>query len=436
MRNLSSLIIKGGKPLIGEVAVRGAKNSVSKIMVASLLTEESCVLKNVPDIDDVRVVSEMIKMTGGSAKKLKDGVWEMKNKKIKPANEKKTRSIAGKSRLPILFAGPLLNRLGKVFIPNLGGCPIGPRPVDFHISALKKFGAKIKKTNGGIYCSAEKLKGAAIKLPYPSVGATEQTLLTAVLAQGKTILSNAAQEPEIMDLIAVLKKMGAKISLASNRVMTIKGVAVLKRFEHSAAPDRLEAASWACAAAATNGEIFVRNAEQNKMTAFLEKYRELGGIAEVRKNGIAFRRGIKLKPVAIETDVHPGFMTDWQQPFTILMTQAKGRSSIHETVYENRFGYVSALKEMGADIKLTKKCLSGKKCRFSQKYFHTAIIKGPSKIQGKNIMVPDLRAGFSYIIAALTAEGISRIDNIQIISRGYENFTEKLQALGAEIIQY
>jgi len=430
-----SIAIRGGKPLNGEVVVRGAKNAISKEMVAALLTSEKCVLKNVPNIEDFEVVSNMIRAVGGEVARQKNGDIEIIAEDIHPVDKTELHKIAGKSRIPVLFAGPLLHRSGEAFIPELGGCRIGKRPVDFHMKALAALGAKIEPIEKGFHITAEKLKGAKIVLDYPSVGATEQILLAAVLAEGITELSNAAIEPEIMDLIAVLQKMGAIISVDTDRVITIQGVAALHGYDHTVLSDRLETASWACAAAATNGRIFVRGAKQYPLMTFLNKFRQVGGEFTISEEGIEFFRGRDLTSIAIETDVFPGFSTDYQQPFVVLLTQANGASVIHETVYEKRFGFVEALNKMGAHIQVYRECLGGRTCRFGQaNHEHSAVITGLTKLTGAEIEIPDLRAGFSYAIAALTAEGETTLKNIHHIYRGYENFTEKLKALGVVVI--
>jgi UDP-N-acetylglucosamine 1-carboxyvinyltransferase len=300
---------------------------------------------------------------------------------------------------------------------------------------LRNFGAVIEELDNGTRLSAPKgLHGAKIKLPYPSVGATEQVLLTAVRAEGLTELSGAAIEPEIMDLIAILQKMGAIISVDTDRVIRIEGVTELKGYSHRAIFDRNEAASWACAALATNGDIFVGGARQQDMTTFLNVFRKVGGAFEIEDDGIRFwHPGGDLKPVVLETDVHPGFMTDWQQPLVVALTQAKGLSIIHETVYENRFGFTDALVQMGAQIQIYKECLGGTACRFGQRNFnHSAVISGPTPLHAADIRVPDLRGGFSHMVAALAAKGTSNVTNVQLISRGYEHFLQKLTDLGAD----
>ncbi|OLP67728.1 UDP-N-acetylglucosamine 1-carboxyvinyltransferase, partial [Salmonella enterica subsp. enterica serovar Javiana] len=252
---------------------------------------------------------------------------------------------AGSSRVPVLLCGPLLHRLGEAFIPDLGGCRIGERPINYHLDVLRQFGADVQKRPEGLRLTApDGLKGTRIQLPYPSVGATEQVLLTAVRAQGVTELRNAAVEPEILDLIAVLQKMGAIISVETDRVIKIEGVDRLGGYDHRAIPDRIEAGSWACAALATRGDIYVRGAQQLAMMPFLNVFRKIGGDFDIDDEGIRFwHAGGTLNSLVLETDVHPGFMTDWQQPLVVALTQTTGLSIVHETVYENRLGFTEAL---------------------------------------------------------------------------------------------
>jgi len=432
---MSQITVHGGKPLIGRVDVKGAKNLVTKAMVAALLGETASVLKDVPFISDVEIVSRLLQLHGVSIQHDVDGTMTLDPTKVASAQMADIDAHAGSSRIPILFCGPLLHRLGEAFIPGLGGCHIGDRPIDFHFEVLRNFGAVIEELDNGTRLSAPKgLHGAKIKLPYPSVGATEQVLLTATRAQGLTELSGAAIEPEIMDLIAILQKMGAIISVDTDRVIRIEGVKELKGYTHRAIFDRNEAASWACAALATHGDIFVGGARQQDMTTFLNVFRKVGGAFEIEDDGIRFfHPGGDLKPVVLETDVHPGFMTDWQQPLVVALTQAKGLSIIHETVYENRFGFTDALVQMGAQIQIYRECLGGTACRFGQRNFnHSAVISGPTPLHAADIRVPDLRGGFSHMVAALAAKGTSHVTNVQLISRGYEHFLQKLTDLGAD----
>lgn len=431
-----TITFRGGQPLKGRIEVRGAKNLVTKAMVAALLGETPSLLKAVPNISDVRVVSGLLEIHGVRIKRDDaSGDLHLDPSNVESAHMAEINAHAGSSRIPILFCGPLLHRLGEAFIPDLGGCRIGDRPIDFHLEVLRNFGAVIEKLPDGIRMSApDGLSGAKIQLPYPSVGATEQVLLTAVRATGRTELRNAAIEPEIMDLINILQKMGASISVDADRVIRIEGVDRLEGYRHRAIFDRNEAASWASAALVTKGDIFVAGARQAEMLTFLNVFRKVGGAFEIEEAGIRFYHpGGDLKPVVIETDVHPGFMTDWQQPLVVALTQAHGVSIVHETVYEQRFGFVDALVDMGATVQLHRECLGSEHCRFGQRNFlHSAVISGPTKLHGADIEVPDLRGGFSHLIAALAADGVSRVSNVGIIARGYENFIQKLHDLGAD----
>src|SRR5690349_327228 len=344
------LAIRGGRPLRGRVDVKGAKNLATKAMVATLLGEGPSTLRDVPSLSDVAVVRSLLEVHGVQVSSGDEpGSLVFDPSGVESAHFEEIDAHAGASRIPILFCGPLLHLLGQAFIPDLGGCRIGDRPIDFHLDALRNFGAVVEKLPSGIRLSApEGLHGALIELPYPSVGATEQVLLTAVRARGTTELRNAAIEPEIMDLIAVLQKMGAIISYEPNRVILIEGVDTLQGYDHRCIFDRNEAASWACAALATDGDVFVGGAKQQEMLTFLNVFRKAGGWFDIHEDGIQFRRAGALKPVSVETDVHPGFMTDWQQPLIVALTQAEGESVVHETVYENRLGFTKALVQMGA----------------------------------------------------------------------------------------
>ena len=428
-----TVIFEGGKPLVGEVSVRGAKNLVTKAMVAALLADTPSILKGVPAISDVAVVRGLLEAHAVTVSEDVDGELVLDPRGVKSAHFAEIDAHAGSSRIPILFCGPLLHQLGEAFIPDLGGCRIGDRPINFHLDALRAFGAELEKSYEGIRLKApQRLVGAKVDLPYPSVGATEQVLLTAVRAKGVTELTNAAIEPEIIDLIAILQKMGAIIVVEPNRTIVIEGVESLQGYDHRAIPDRNEAASWAAAALATRGDIYVRGAKQQDLMTFLNVYRKVGGLFDIDDEGIRFRHpGGSINPVVIETDVHPGFMTDWQQPMVVALTQAEGRSIVHETVYENRFGFTDALVQMGADIEVYKEGIASITRRVPRRPLEqAAVIAGPTALRGANIRVPDLRGGFSHVIAAVTAQGTSEVSNIGIISRGYEHLLQKLDGLG------
>ncbi len=433
---VDTIAFRGGKPLSGSVEVRGAKNLVTKAMVAALLGDSPSVLSSVPDISDVAVVRGLLEAHAVDVSDTAPGQLTLDPRGVKSAHFAEIDAHAGSSRIPILFCGPLLHQLGEAFIPDLGGCHIGDRPIDFHLNALRAFGAELEKSPSGIALRAPGgLQGAQVELPFPSVGATEQVLLTAARAKGVTELRNAAIEPEIMDLIAILQKMGAVISVETNRVILIEGVDRMGGYHHTAIPDRSEAASWAAAALATRGHIFVKGANQLDLMTFLNVYRKVGGEFTITDEGIDFRHpGGELKPVVIETDVHPGFMTDWQQPMVVALTQATGQSIVHETVYENRFGFTSALNEMGADITVHQDGIASITRRVPRRPLEqAAVINGPTPLHGANIRVPDLRGGFSHVIAAVAAEGESVVTNVGIISRGYEHLLDKLESLGASL---
>ena len=431
-----TLLVHGGSPLHGRIRLRGAKNFVSKAMVASLLGETPSRLRNVPEIRDVSVVTGLLELHGVRVTRGEHDELVLDPSEVEQAHIADIDAHAGSSRIPILFCGPLLHRLGEAFIPDLGGCRIGDRPINYHLDVLRQFGAVVDKRPAGIHITApERLHGTKVDLPYPSVGATEQVLLTAVRAEGVTELKGAAIEPEIGDLIATLQKMGAIISVDTDRVIRIEGVERLEGYDHKALTDRIEAASWACAALVTKGDVFLEGATQSDMMTFLNVFRKVGGQFEVKDDGIRFwHPGGDLRSIVLETDVHPGFMTDWQQPLVVALTQASGLSIVHETVYENRFGFADALREMGATIQVYRECLGGSPCRFGQQNFqHSAVVSGPSKLHSAEITVPDLRGGFSHLIAALAAEGTSTVRGIGLIDRGYERFGEKLAALGAMV---
>src|SRR5690348_4484470 len=431
------LVVHGGTPLQGQIRVRGAKNLVSKAMVAALLGETPSRLFNVPKIRDVEVVRGLLELHGVEVTE-GDGGYVFDPANVDTATADEINVHAGSSRIPILFCGPLLHRLGHAFIPDLGGCHIGDRPIDFHLAALRQMGAIADKSSDGLHLTAPNgLHGTKFELPYPSVGGTEQVLLAAVRADGVTELRNAAVEPEIIDLICVLQKMGAIIKVHTDRVIEIEGVPALRGYSHRPISDRLETASWACAALATGGDITVRGARQVDMMTFLNVFTTVGGAFDVDDDpvdgGIRFwRPDGELRAVALETDVHPGFMTDWQQPLVVALTQAHGLSIVHETVYERRLGYTDALNTMGATIQVYRECLGGTPCRFGRRNFqHSAVIAGPSKLHAADLEIPDLRGGFSHLIAALAAEGTSHVFGVNLINRGYEDFDAKLAALGA-----
>ncbi|RMD51974.1 UDP-N-acetylglucosamine 1-carboxyvinyltransferase [Candidatus Parcubacteria bacterium] len=428
---MEKIFITGGNPVNGTVKIVGAKNAASKMIIASLLTDDEVVLDNVPLQKETDIAREIVEMTGATTA-LHDHTLHIRAKDIVNFSVKK---LSRKNRLSILAVAPLLHRLGEAEVPLPGGDKIGPRPVNFHLNALEKMGAQIEENEDSYRVVAPNgLKGALIELPYPSVGATETILFAAVLAEGRTVIKNAAIEPEIISLIMMLQKMGAIVERGVGRHIEIEGVKKLHGCHHTVLPDRLEAASYACIALATRGEIFCQGAGHSSMITFLNAVRRVGGEYEVQEDGIVFRGASHYRGLQLETDTHPGFATDWQQPFIVVLTQAEGTSVVHETVYQDRFGYTKVLNEMGADITLFNNCLGELPCRFKDHNFkHSAVIKGPSKLKATKMTVPDIRAGLAYVVAALVAEGTSEIDGVEHLERGYEDLYGKLAAIGANI---
>ncbi|MBI2056086.1 MAG: UDP-N-acetylglucosamine 1-carboxyvinyltransferase [Candidatus Sungbacteria bacterium] len=425
-------VIRGGRMLEGEIEVRGSKNSAPKLMIASLLTEEPCTFENIPFSQEIDITKELCEIIGSAVLITPDHRSTMETRDIKTS---RVSAFTRKNRIPILALGPLLHRNGIAEIPVLGGCPIGHRPINFHIEALNRMGVRIERREQSYYAETDGIHGADIEFATPSVGATENVLLAAVRAKGKTIISNAAVEPEIMNLVDMLQRMGSDIHCdLENRKIIIEGVEKLHGTSIRVMPDRSEIVSFATAALATEGDIFIRNIEVNYMQSFLELVRAAGGNFELSGDGIRFYGKKPYRAVVVETAPHPGFMTDWQQPFCVLLTQAEGESIIHETVYEDRLGYTKDLGRMGATIEVSDECLGGSQCRFhGQTFNHSARIAGLTPLKAAKIAVADIRAGMANIIAALIADGESALANIGHIDRGYEKIDERLRHLGAEI---
>jgi UDP-N-acetylglucosamine 1-carboxyvinyltransferase len=427
-----TLHIRGGKPLSGRIRVAGAKNAASKMMIASLLTDEEVVLDNCPQIEEISITGEICAAVGAKVKR------EGSRTKLHTPRITSTTvtGLSRSNRISVLALAPLLHREGRAEVPLVGGDRLGPRPVNFHLMALQQMGATIEETPNGYIAVAPKggLHGTTLSLPFPSVGATESVILAGTLATGRTRLENAAVEPEIVDIVMFLQQMGAIIEFGANRTITIDGVSSLRGAHYSILPDRLEAASFANLAIATGGEIIVDGARQTEMVTFLNTVRRMGAEFEVEPEGIRFRRSAKgLMGIELETDTYPGFATDWQQPTVVTLTQAKGISVVHETVYEDRFGYTEDLNRMGADIGVFAKCLGELECRYrNRSQRHSAVIEGPTRLHGAEIEIPDIRAGMAQVIAALVAEGESTLTGVHHLERGYEGLWTKLRAVGAD----
>ncbi|MBX3285997.1 MAG: UDP-N-acetylglucosamine 1-carboxyvinyltransferase [Actinobacteria bacterium] len=420
-------------PLRGDVFVRGSKNAVTKHMVAAVLGEGPSTIRSVPEVGDVAITADILRSLGVAV----DHDEAAGTISVEPHDGVTTNvplEFSGLNRIPILLLGPLLHRTGEAFVPLVGGDPIGRRPVDFHIQALTALGAEIEVRDDGIVAKAGRLRGARIELPYPSVGATETVLLSATLAEGRTVLRNAATEPEVIELALFLQRMGARIEMSPGRKITIDGVSSLRGAETSLDGDRNEAFSYLVAGLVTGGEVRVHGCTQDRLVTAITTLHRMGARFTITDEYIQASAPSGLVPAAVQTDTHPGFMTDWQTPLVVLFTQADGMSVLHETVYEDRLVYVPALKQMGAEIELFSTCLGGESCRFHDTNAkHSAIVKGISKLRGATVDVPDVRAGFSSVIAAAIADGPSTITGIHHLERGYHRPLRQFAELGLAI---
>ncbi|HEX2221374.1 MAG TPA: UDP-N-acetylglucosamine 1-carboxyvinyltransferase [Candidatus Limnocylindria bacterium] len=418
---MQKFVVTGGVPLSGEVRIAGAKNAILKLMAAATLTDQPCVLRNVPRISDVAIMREVmgdigfaVRRTNGDSLTIeaRDGRWLFV-----------PLEAAAKMRASFILLGPMLARFGQVIMPNPGGDRIGRRPVDLHVMAMERLGAEILYKNGYYFGSARGgLRGARIEFPYVTVMGTENALLASSLARGHTTIENAAQEPEVDDLIAMLCAMGASIERAAPRRVEVDGVERLHGVEHRVIGDRLEAGTFAIAAAVTGGDIRMRGVDPAHLGAFLEVLRAMGVPHEAFDGDGPVLRvcgGMKYAPTDIETSPYPGFATDLQAPTAVLMTQADGRSSIHETIYEDRLDYTRELCKMGARIEITGD--------------RHARIEGPTPLVGREVQIKDLRAGATLVLAALAARDTSVISGVEHVDRGYEQIEAKLVALGAHI---
>lgn len=438
---MEKLIVHGGKTLQGKTRVSGAKNVALKALVAACMTKEIVTIENVPLISDVFVMFEIIKYLGGTVK-LSGHTAVVQLLEIKKT--KISLDIAVEVRTSSMFLAPLLARMGEAIIPNPGGCRIGARPIDRIVKGLEKMGVAITydRSDGYFYTKTEKLRGASYAFEKNTHMGTETLILTAVLAQGKTVLTNAAQEPEVDELIAFLNAMGGKITRENERTISIEGVLALHGATLTIGPDRNEVVTLAIAALMTKGSIEVEGIQEDALTEFIEKFEEVGGGITVEKNGIIFFYKDQLRPTDVQTSPYPGFMTDWQAPWTLLMTQANGISTVHETVYENRFAYVSELRKLGAKIELFNPEVQDPETLYNFNFRdddmslkHAAKITGPKTLHNGVVFITDLRAGATLVLAALAAKGESVIFGIEHLDRGYEQFDKRLNALGADIVR-
>ncbi len=431
--------IQGGKRLAGgRISIAGSSNQVTKCIIAAMLTDEDVLIKGAPQVDERRIVEDLFRAVGGSVQNPEMDVIRLNGKSIDQF--KVPEEICSRNRISILSAGPLLHRFGKAsFFRALGGDKIGKRPVDFHIEGLKQMGAQVEYDNNQIHLSVDEkgLHGAHIVMPFPSVMATENLLIAAAKAHGRTIIENAAVEPEVLELVKMLQKMGADIMQNANRTFIVEGVKKLRGCELRCLYDRNQAVSFTIAALATGGNVLLQNVTHDPVYSFLNFIQRMGASFRINSEGL-YVEAPKNRPLHgthIEVDVHPGFMTDWQQPFMVLFTQARGISVLHETVFEERLGYTDFLNKMGAKITVSSKCLGEVPCRFRNRNFkHSAIIEGETPLKGCDFELPtDIRAGKCFLIAGLVAEGTTRLSRIQELERKYDNLVPKLQEMGGDI---
>ncbi len=414
---MSEYIIKGGRKISGEVTISGSKNAALPIIAASILNKGKTTLYNVPNIHDTQMMFEILNKIGGKVTK--------KNNKVIIETSKINKyeipeDLMRQMRSSVIFAGSLVGRYKKATFSYPGGCDIGTRPIDLHLKAFEKLGINIQKNYGNISCICDKITGEKIDLDFPSVGATENAILASCLGEGKTIITNAAREPEIIDLQNFLNKMGAKIKGAGSNKIEINGVKQLKDVSYNIMPDRIETGTFLCIAAMTGGSLKLKNADATHITPVIDKLEESGCKIETYKNIIQIEGPKKLKAVDIKTMPYPGFPTDMQSIFATTMTVAKGTSIIVENIFENRYKYTQELVRMGAKIKVEGK---------------TAVIKGVRKLYGANVKATDLRGGASVVMAGIVAKGMTKVENIEYILRGYEKFDKKLQDIGVDILR-
>ena len=412
---MSKFIIQGGKKLEGEINISGSKNAALPIIAATVLNSGTTTLYNVPDIQDVNTMFEILKKIGATIKR-------KNNKIIINTNKVHTYEIPDdlmrQMRSSVILAGALIGKYHKAKFSYPGGCDIGSRPIDLHLKGFEKLGVDIKEEYGEIYCNTEKIIGAQIHLDFPSVGATENIILASCLGEGTTVITNAAREPEIEDMIKYLNKMGAKINGAGTDKIEIIGVKRLSEVSYNIMPDRIEAGTYLVAGAITSGNIKLLNINSQHIEPILNKLDEANCRLNINKSEIEIIAPKRVKSVDIKTMPYPGFPTDMQSIFGALLIMAKGTSVITENIFESRYKYAQELIRMGAKINVEGR---------------TAIIKGTKRIQGANVVATDLRGGASLVVAGLYAKGITQVDNVHYILRGYEKMDEKLKKLGAKI---
>lgn len=412
---MKKYIINGAKPLNGEVEINGSKNAALPILAATLLTEDCCKIFNVPNLLDIDNMCELLECLGCDINRKKD-YYEVFSKELQ--SDVMSYETVNKLRASFLVVGPLLARNGRVKISLPGGCQIGTRPVDLHLKGFITMGAKIEQGHGYIEAVCERLKGEKIYLDFPSVGATENIIMAASLADGITTVENAAAEPEIVNLAEFINAMGGRVKGAGTDTVEIEGVSELRGTNHRVIPDRIEAGTFAFAATATGGSIVIKNVITDHLKPVIAKLQECGISTKLNEESLIIEAGNRPKAADIKTMPYPGFPTDLQAPYIALMSSALGTSMVVETIFENRFMHVPELGRMGANIKIDGR---------------TAVVEGADRLTGATVQATDLRAGAALVIAGLSASGETVIENIHHIERGYENFAQRLMDLNANI---
>lgn len=413
---MQKIVVEGGRKLNGSVRINGAKNSAVALLPASILADSTVTIEGLPDISDVDTLASILEEIGADVSLTDDNsiTIDPDNMESIPLPNGKVQEL----RASYYFMGAMLGKFKQAVIGLPGGCFLGPRPIDQHIKGFEAMGAEVTNEHGAIYLRAKELRGARIYLDVVSVGATINIMLVAVKAKGQTIIENAAKEPEIIDVATLLTNMGAKINGVGTDVIRIEGVEELHGCTHTIIPDRIEAGTYAIAAAAMGEEVLIDNVIPEHLESLLAKLREMGVIIEQKDDQLLIKSGKKLTSVDIKTLVYPGFPTDLQQPLTALLTKAEGTGVITDTIYSARLKHIDELRRMNANIKVEG---------------GSAIINGPVQLERASVTASDLRAGAALVIAGLMAEGQTEIYGIEHIERGYENITEKLIALGAKI---
>ena len=417
---MDKIVIQGGQRLHGEVSVSGSKNAALPILISSLLTPEPCVYQDIPKLADIHTT---LRLLSGLGVRVEREAWREDSGGIRLQADliksfEASYDLVKTMRASFLVIGPLVARFGEARVSTPGGCAIGARPIDIHLKGLEALGATIEQTHGYIEARAAKLRGAKIYLDFPSVGATENLMMAATLAQGTTIIENAAKEPEIEDLALILNKMGARISGAGSDIICIEGAQLLRGVTHRVIPDRIEAGSFVIAAALTGGDVLLQGARPAHLDAFLIKLKEAGLSIDAEDNAIRVKANGSIKSVDVKTLPYPGFPTDLQAQMMVLMSVASGVSVITETIFENRFMHAQELDRMGAQIKLEG---------------NRAVVRGTRELSGAPVMASDLRASVALVLAGLVANGTTEVSRVYHLDRGYERIEQKLSQLGARI---